>query len=138
MCYSRPTATFMCGNSSRSVYSAALWRRKPPILPHFGLRHLVISTVGGNLRKLNTSEQLQTFPYPTVSKSFLYSNAFLAKSGAQTVTFTSVTNRQTKNATFWLKSKPHQTWHRDRGPRACSCTSKIFGGPMHSFAARGH
>jgi len=27
----------------------------------------------GNLRKLNTNAQLQTFPYPTASKSFLYS-----------------------------------------------------------------
>jgi len=26
---------------------------------------------------------LQTFPYPTVSKSFMYSNVFMAKSGAQ-------------------------------------------------------
>ena len=34
-------------------------------------------------------------PYATVSKSFLYSNAFMEKSGAQTLTFKSVTNRQT-------------------------------------------
>jgi len=39
--------------------------------------------------------QLQTFPYPTASKSFLYSNAFMAKSGAQSLTFKIVTNRQT-------------------------------------------
>jgi len=38
---------------------------------------------------------LQTFPYPMVSKSFLYSNAFMAKSGAQSLTFKSVTDRQT-------------------------------------------
>jgi len=44
---------------------------------------------------LNTGAQLQTFPYPTASKSFLYSNAFMAKSGAQYLTFKSVTNRQT-------------------------------------------
>ena len=41
--------------------------------------HLVVSPVGGNLRKMNTGAQLQTFPYPTASKSFLYSNAFMAK-----------------------------------------------------------
>ena len=29
------------------------------------------------------------------SKSFLYSNAFMAKSGAQTLTFKSVTDKQT-------------------------------------------
>jgi len=39
--------------------------------------------------------QLQTFPYQTASKSFLYSNAFMAKSGAQTLTFKSVTDKQT-------------------------------------------
>jgi len=44
---------------------------------------------------LNTDAQLQTFPYPTVSKSFLYSNAFMAKSGAQSLTFKSVTDKHT-------------------------------------------
>jgi len=32
-------------------------------LPFFGLRHLVMSTVGRNLRKLNTDTQLQAFSY---------------------------------------------------------------------------
>ena len=50
-----------------------------------------MSTVGGNLRKLNTGAQLQTFPYPTAPKSFLFSNVFMAKSGEQTLTFISVT-----------------------------------------------
>jgi len=39
-------------------------------LPFFGLRHLVVSPVGSSLRKLNTGAQVQTFRYPTVSKSF--------------------------------------------------------------------
>jgi len=34
-------------------------------------------------------------PYPTASKSFLYFNAFMAKSGAQSLTFKSVTDRLT-------------------------------------------
>jgi len=55
----------------------------------------VVSPDGSNLRKLSTGAQLQAFPYPAVSKSFLYSNAFMAKVGAQTLTFKSVTNRQT-------------------------------------------
>jgi len=50
-----------------------------------------------------TGAQLQTFPYPTASKLFLYSNAFVAKSGEQSLTFKRVTdrqtNRQTKNST---------------------------------------
>ena len=77
----------------RSVYSIALWRRKTPIFAIFGLRHLVMSTVGGNMRKLNTGAQLQTFPYPTASKSFLYSNVFIMKSGAQKRDVTSVTEK---------------------------------------------
>jgi len=56
-----------------------------------------MSTVGGNLRKLNTGAQLQTFLYPTASKSFLYCNAFMAKSGKQSLTFKSVTDRQKLN-----------------------------------------
>jgi len=59
----------------------------------------------------------------------------MAKSGAETLTFKSVTNRQTdrqKTQRFWpprrrVKSEPHQTWHRDRGPRARSCTLKTLG-----------
>jgi len=90
------------------VYSVALWWQKKNnfchILPHFGIRHLVMLPIGSSLRKLNTGAQLQTFPYPVVSKSFLYSNAFMAKSGAQSLTFKSVTNRQTDKKTqrFWL------------------------------------
>jgi len=49
--------------------------------------------------KVEYDAQLQTFPYPPVSKSFLYSNAFVAKSGAQSLTFYSVTDRQTKKLT---------------------------------------
>ena len=45
---------------------------KPQFLPFFGLRYLVVSPVGSSLGKLNTDAQLQTFPYPTASKSFLY------------------------------------------------------------------
>jgi len=68
-------------------------------LPFFGIRHLVVSPIGSSLRKLNTGAQVQTFPYPTVSKSFLYSNAVMAKSGAQSLTFKSVTNKQTNRQT---------------------------------------
>jgi len=72
-------------------------------LTFFGLLHLVMSPIVINLRKLSTGAQQQTFPYPTASKSFLYSNAFMEKSGAQTLTFKSVTDRQTNKKTqrFW-------------------------------------
>jgi len=58
-----------------------------------------VSPVGDNLRKLNTGAQLQIFPYPRVSKSFLYSNAFMAKSGAKTLTFKGMTDKQTERQT---------------------------------------
>ena len=95
----QPRYTFTCEISPRSVYSVVLWLRKPPIFAVFELRHLVVSPVVSSLRKLNTAAQLQTFPYPTVSKSFLYSNAVMAKSGAQSLTFKSVTNSQTNKQT---------------------------------------
>jgi len=69
------------------------------ILPYFGLLHLVVSPIGNSLTKLNMGAQVRTFPYPTVSKSFLYSNAFMAKSGAQSLTFKSMTNKQTNRQT---------------------------------------
>ena len=36
-----------------------------------------------------------------------------------------------------VKSELHQTWHGDRGSRACSCIPKSFWGLTRSFAARG-
>ena len=152
MCYSRPTVYAYVPNFVSIGLLCRPVAAKTPnfchILPYFGLRHLVVSPIGNSLTKLNTDAQLQTFPYPTVPKSFLYSNAFMAKSGAQSLTFKSVTNRQTEKQTdkktqrFWpprrrVKSEPHQTRPGYRGPRARSCTSKTFGGLMHSFAVRG-
>jgi len=72
---------------------------KPQFLPCFELRHLVLSPIGNSLTKLNAGAQLQTFPYPIASKLFLYSNAFNAKSGEQSLTFKSVTDRQTNRQT---------------------------------------
>jgi len=89
-------------------------------LPFFGPRHLVMSPIGINLRKLSAGAQPQTFPYPSASESFLYSNAVMAKSGAQTLTFKSVTDRQTdkqKNSAFLatpaaseIRAPPNLAW----------------------------
>jgi len=99
-----PRSTLTCQIASRSFYFVVLWWRKTPnfshILPYFGFRHLVVSPIGNSLTKLSTGAQLRTFPYPTVSKPFLYSNAFMAKSGAQSLTFKSVTNKQTNKQTY--------------------------------------
>jgi len=52
-----PRFTFTCEISSKSlisVYSVVLWLRKTPIfVPFFGLRHLVMSPIGINLRKVH-------------------------------------------------------------------------------------
>jgi len=88
---------------------------------------------------MDTGAQLQTLPYPMVLKLFLYSNAFMAKSGAQGLTFKSVTNEQTDKQADRQKLtvlatpaageiRPLQTWHCDRGPRARPCTSKTIWG----------
>ena len=50
-------------------------------------------------QKVEHGAQPQTSPYPTASNSFLYSSAFMAKSGAQSLTFKSVTDRQTNRQT---------------------------------------
>ena len=56
-------------------------------------------------------------PYPTASKSFLCSNVFMAKSGAQSLTFKSVTDRQTgrqtnkKSQRFWPPRRPGGGWN---------------------------
>jgi len=96
--YSRPTAHVYLRNcvSIGLFYRLVAVKKKPILhfLPFFGLRHLVMSPIVINLRKLSTGAQLQTFPYPTASKSFLYSNDFMAKSFPQTLTFKSVTDKQ--------------------------------------------
>ena len=90
-----PQHTFKCQNLSRSVYSISPSGDEAPNFCRFLGWHFVISTVGGNPRKLNMGAQLQlTFPYPTASKSFLYSNIFMVKSGAQTLTFKSVMSQK--------------------------------------------
>ena len=136
-----PRSTFTCEIWSRSVYSVILWRQKTPIFVAFWTSALVMSPIGINLRKWCTGAQLQTFAYPTASKSFLYCNAFMAKLGTQSLTFKSMTDRQkqTKNWTFLATPAAGEIWaHGDRGPRARSCTSNTFGGLTHSFAAKGH
>jgi len=85
--------TLICKIWSRSVYSDALCWRKTPIFAVFGLWHLVLSPIDSILRKVNTGAQLQTFPYSTTSKSFLYSKALMAKSGTQSLRFKSMTNK---------------------------------------------
>jgi len=79
-------------------------------LPHFAIYW---TSAFSGVASWQQSEKVEhgctttNLPHPTVSKSFLYYNAFTAKSGAQSLTFKSVTNKQTdrqtnkqKNSTF--------------------------------------
>jgi len=90
----------------RFILSPSVGEKKT-IFAVFSTRHLVVSPIDSNLRMLNMGAQLQTFPYPTASKPFLCANTFVAKSGAQSLTFKSVTDRQTNRQTdkkaqrFW-------------------------------------
>ena len=114
--------TFTCEISSRSVYSVVLWRRKTPIFAVLGLRHLGPSGVT-NWQQSEKAEHGCTTTNLLLyngSKSFLYSNAFMAKSGAQTLTFKMVTDKQTdkqRNSTFVatqasgeIRTPPNLAW----------------------------
>ena len=82
VCYSRPAVYAYVPNLvSIGLFCRPLLVKNPQFLPFFGLWHLVLSPIGNSVTKLNTGAQLQTFPYPTASKPFLYSSAFMAKSG---------------------------------------------------------
>jgi len=107
VCYSRPSVYAYVPNFrlGQFIVSPSGGEKKNNFCGFFVPRHLVVSPIGSSLRKLSTGAQLQTFRYPTASKSFLYFNDFMAKSGAQSLTFKSVTNRQTnkqKTQRFWL------------------------------------
>ena len=140
-----------CQISSRSVYSVALRWRKSLIFAIFCT--LAFSVVAD----WPQSDKVENGCATTNS------NAFMAKSGAQSLTLKSVTNKQTdrqtnkKNSTFLatrrhVKSEPHQslvglgfhvppggqkrgdqTWHGDRGPTARLCSSKTFWGFYAQF-----
>ena len=72
---------------------------KTPNFCHFWISAFCDVASWHQYEKVEHGTQLQTFPYRTASKSFLYSNVFVAKQGAQTLTFKSVTNRQTDRQT---------------------------------------
>jgi len=56
----------------------------------------MVAPPSGAEMKLNAGAQLQTFPYPLVSKSFPCSNALMAMLSAWTPLFKSVTDKKTK------------------------------------------
>ena len=121
---------------STYVYDVAFWAAKHQMFLFSGLRHFLMSQIGGVWRKLNTvhnSRPLPTNVIKTVSVleqlhgDIVRRNSVVQKGDGQTDIYRE-TNRQ-KRSTFWpprrrVKSEPYQTWHGDRGPRARSCTSE--------------
>ena len=110
MSYSRPTVDVYLRNVvSIGLFCRPVVAKNPNFLPFFavfGLRHLVMSPIIViNLRKLSTGAQYKPSPIQRYQNRFCTPNAFMTKSGAQTLTFRSVTHkgRQTgrqKNSTF--------------------------------------
>jgi len=105
-----------------------------------GLRQFVVSAIGSNLRTLSTGikryQNRFCTPTPWRNRVQCTISDFQQRDGQA--------NQQTNKKTQrfgprrrLVKSEPNQSWHGDKGPRARSCTSKTFGRPTHSFAARG-
>ena len=69
--------TLTCQILSRPVYSVALCWRKTPIFAVFWTSAFSGVANWQQSDKVGHGAQLQTFPYPTVSKLFLYSNAVM-------------------------------------------------------------
>ena len=80
---------------SIALFCRPLAAKNPPIFATFWTSAFSVVANWQKSDKVEDGTQLQTFPYPTASKSFLYSNAFMAKSGAQSLTLKSVTGKQT-------------------------------------------
>jgi len=95
--------------------------KNPQFLPFFDV---FWSSAFSDLANWHQSQKVEhrctttTFPYPMASKSFLYSNDFMAKSGTHSLTFLSVTDRQTDKklnvlatpAADEIRAPPNLTW----------------------------
>ena len=71
-------------------------------------RHPATASSSDTEKTLNDSAQLQTFPYPTVSKSFISLNGLLARSCSETLPVKSMKDKQkkTKNIHWPFRSTP--------------------------------
>jgi len=61
-----------------SVHRVAVDERKTRNLTYFQIQPSVLAPSGGKETKLNAGAHLQTFPYPTISKSLLNSDGLMA------------------------------------------------------------
>jgi len=139
-----PWCTLTCQISSGSLYAVAVWRRKTPIFA------VCWTSAFSDVDSWQHSEKVEhgcTTTNLRLSNGIKIVSVLQRLHGENWRTNSDVQKRdeqidKQKTQRFWpprrrVKSKPNQTWHSDRGPRALSCTTKTFGGLMHSFAARG-
>jgi len=118
--------------------------KKLQILQHF-LWHPVVAPTSSAETKLNMGAQLQNFPYPKMSKTLLSSNAFWAKSFSQTLSFTSIMDRQETDKKLKIFGSPSGL--RSPSPTILGMViedlehvlaSQKRSRVRHSFAAMGH
>jgi len=88
-----PWYTLTCRISSHSVYSVTLKGQKF-FLPSLQLHHSAVALQSMAETRLNAGAQLQAFPFPMTRRSFPHSNALMAKSSSQTLSFNSVTDKK--------------------------------------------
>jgi len=125
VCYSRPTVYVYLQNFvSIGLLCRPLATKNPNFCRFVGLQHLVMSSIGINLRKLSKGAQLQTF----LSNGIKIVSVLQRLRGEIGHKISDIqkrdgqTNRQTdrqKTQRFWpsrrrVKSEPHQTWHGDK------------------------
>ena len=97
MCYNRPMVYAHVPNFvSTGLFCRHLAAKNPKFCRFFSTSAFCRVANWQQSEKVEHGAQLQTFPYLMV---FLYSNAFMAKSGAQSLTFNSVTDKQTNRQT---------------------------------------
>ena len=103
VCYSRPAVYAYERNFvSFGLFCRPLATKNPEFLSYFAICWTSAFSGVANWQQSDKVEHRCTttnLPYLTASKSFLYSNAFMAKSGAESLTFKSVTNKQTNRQT---------------------------------------
>ena len=88
--------TYCCPTRLKTANCVALGAKKSHIWPYFKLQPSVMARPCVTETKLNVGVKLQTFLYPTASKSFLTSNSSMAITCSWTLPFKSMTDKQTQ------------------------------------------
>ena len=113
-----------------SLFCCTLWQ-KIQILLHFPFWHRLVVPPSGAKTRLNMGAQIQSFPYAKISKDLLSSNIIRTNFTIQQHDEQCNQSANEQDSTFLAsrqcaKSKPHQTWHGHRRPRAHSASGEIW------------